>query len=287
MSNSKHSIIVAGESDYSLELEEFLYPCFEDSDNPFSNILSHDRNYTHLKQPFAFNYNHEKKKEVKIELFKQLQELNVCSFGDRCKIDPLNGSNFAHVVSHSSSKAEYRAMAHAVAEVIWIRWLLEDMGIMLSPSHDVDELLEETQPRTRSYIVLLYVDDMIITDEKVADTPLELNAKLQPTDGIPLPDPTLYQQIVGCLVYLTVTRPDIMYVVHIVSQFISAPRSIHWAAVVRILRYLRRTVFQGLLLSSSSDVNLSAYCDSDWAGDVVDRRSTSGFCIFLGDSLLS
>ena len=72
-----------------------------------------------------------------------------------------------------------------------------------------------------------------------------------------------------------------------VSQFVSTPRSTHWAALVRILRYLRGTIFQGLLFSSTSSLDMGAYADSNWAGDVTDRKSTSGFCMFLGDSLIS
>ncbi|XP_028067417.1 receptor-like protein 15 [Camellia sinensis] len=68
-------------------------------------------------------------------------------------------------------------------------------------------------------------------------------------------------------VYLTVTRPDLAYAVHVVSQFVSASRSTHWAALVRVLHYLRGTIFQGLLLSSTSSLDLVAYADSDWAGD--------------------
>ena len=69
----------------------------------------------------------------------------------------------------------------------------------------------------------------------------------------------------GCLVYLTVTCPNLACVVHVVSQFVSAPRSTHWAALVWILRYLRGTIFQGLLLSSTSSLDLVAYADFDWA----------------------
>ncbi|OMO98638.1 hypothetical protein CCACVL1_04141 [Corchorus capsularis] len=136
-----------------------------------------------------------------------------------------------------------------------------------------------------------YANDVInrarLTDERTADTPIELNVKLRPTDGTPLPNPTLYREIVGCLVYLIVTRPDIAYAVHIVSQFVSAPRSVHWSAMVRILRYLQGTLFQGLFFSSSSKLELCGFSDADWAGDANDRRSTTGFCIFLGDSLIS
>uniref|UniRef100_A0A2N9HQ21 Integrase catalytic domain-containing protein n=1 Tax=Fagus sylvatica TaxID=28930 RepID=A0A2N9HQ21_FAGSY len=125
-----------------------------------------------------------------------------------------------------------------------------------------------------------YTSDLIsragITDSKIADTPIEYNNRLNTHDGEPLPDATLYRQLVGSLVYLTVTRPDISYAVHIVSQFMAAPRSLHYAAVLRILRYLKGTLFHGLHFSSQSSLTLQAYSDADWAGDPTDRRSTTG-----------
>jgi hypothetical protein len=136
-----------------------------------------------------------------------------------------------------------------------------------------------------------YASDILhrahLTDTKTVDTPLELHAKFSASDGIPLEDPTEYRELVGCLVYLTVTRPDIAYAVHIISQFVSAPRSTHWAALLRILRYVRSTLHQCLLISSTSSLTLHAYADADWAGDITDRKSTSGLCVFLGDSLIS
>uniref|UniRef100_A0A2N9FJR4 Integrase catalytic domain-containing protein n=1 Tax=Fagus sylvatica TaxID=28930 RepID=A0A2N9FJR4_FAGSY len=136
-----------------------------------------------------------------------------------------------------------------------------------------------------------YTSDLIsragITDSKIVDTPIEYNNRLNIHDGEPLPDATLYRQLVGSLVYLTVTRPDISYAVHIVSQFMAAPRSLHYAAVLRILRYLKGTLFHGLHFSSQSSLTLQAYSDADWAGDPTDRRSTTGYCFLLGDSLIS
>ena len=74
-----------------------------------------------------------------------------------------------------------------------------------------------------------------LTDSKTIDTPVEFNAHLTPSGGKPLSNPSLYRRLVGSLVYLIVTRPDISYAVHQVSQYLSAPRSTHYAAVLRIL----------------------------------------------------
>nr|XP_019704690.1 uncharacterized protein LOC109505615 [Elaeis guineensis] len=125
------------------------------------------------------------------------------------------------------------------------------------------------------------------TDNKTMVSPLEPNIKLKSTDGKSLDNPTLCRQLVGGLVYLTITRPDITYAVHVVSQFMSNPHTVHFAVVLCILRYLRGNMHIGVLLPSNSFLCLSAYSDADWAGDVNDRKSTTGYCILLGDSLIS
>ena len=84
------------------------------------------------------------------------------------------------------------------------------------------------------------------TDSKMAPTPIEANIIFIPTDGVPLKDPVLYRQLVSSLIYLTVSRPDISYAVYIVSQFMSSPRTTHYAAVLRILGYIKGTLFHGL-----------------------------------------
>uniref|UniRef100_A0A2N9FVG4 CCHC-type domain-containing protein n=1 Tax=Fagus sylvatica TaxID=28930 RepID=A0A2N9FVG4_FAGSY len=136
-----------------------------------------------------------------------------------------------------------------------------------------------------------YASDLLsragLTDTKVVSTPLEMNARLTPLDGTPLSDATLYRQLVGSLVYLTVTRPDIAHAVHLVSQFLSALHFTHYAAVIHILRYIKGTMFHGLHFSAHSTLDLCAYSDADWAGDPTDHHSTTGFCFFLGDSLIS
>ncbi|XP_057985374.1 uncharacterized mitochondrial protein AtMg00810-like [Hevea brasiliensis] len=136
-----------------------------------------------------------------------------------------------------------------------------------------------------------YASDLLsragITDSKTVSTPLELNCKLTPLDGTPLDDPTLYRQLVGSLVYLIVTRLDISNAIHLVCQFMSAPRSTIFSVVLLIHRYIKGTLFHGLHFSATSSLVLSGYSDADWAGDLTDRRSTTGYCFFLGNSLIS
>jgi hypothetical protein len=116
---------------------------------------------------------------------------------------------------------------------------------------------------------------------------MELNAHLTLTDGEPLEDPTRYRHIVGSLVYLGITRPDISYSVHILSQFVSAPAQIHYNHILRVLRYLRGTNTHRLFFSHSSSLQLQTYCDATWASDPSDRHSRSTYCVFLGGSFIA
>ena len=102
-----------------------------------------------------------------------------------------------------------------------------------------------------------------LTDSKIVDTPVEINAHLTPTGGKPLFNPSLYRRLVGSLVYLTVTRPDISYAVHQVSQYLFTPRSTHYAVVLRILRYLKGTLFHGIFYFAQSPLVLHVFSDAD------------------------
>ena len=136
-----------------------------------------------------------------------------------------------------------------------------------------------------------YTSDQIsrasIIDSKIIDTPIKYNCRLNSHDGKSLFDATLERQLVRSLIYLTVTHPNISYAVHVISQFMSALRSPHYADVLKILQYLKGSIFDGLHFSSHSSLTLQAYSDADWASDPTDRRSTIGYCFLLGDSLIS
>ena len=118
-------------------------------------------------------------------------------------------------------------------------------------------------------------------------TPLEVHSKLSSQDGPPVADPTLYRSLAGALQYLTLTRPDIAHAVQQVCLYMHDPRESHFALIKRILRYIKGTMDYGLALSRSRSHELVVYSDADWAGCPDTRRSTSGYCVFLGDNLIS
>ncbi|GKD45785.1 ribonuclease H-like domain-containing protein, partial [Tanacetum coccineum] len=117
-------------------------------------------------------------------------------------------------------------------------------------------------------------------------TPVDTESKLGP-EGVPVQDPTLYRSLAGGLQYLTFTRPDLSYAVQQICLYMHDPREPHFAALKRILRYVWGTVDFGLQLYVSSTTSLVGFTGADWAGCPSTRRSTLGYCVFLGDNLLS
>ena len=126
-----------------------------------------------------------------------------------------------------------------------------------------------------------------MTSSRPSYFPMEQHLRLRPTDGTPLPNQTIYCRLVGCLLYLTVTRPDIQYSVYTLSQFMQSPHSTHFHAANRVLRYLKCTVGKGLFLYASSSLNLVEYADFDWANCPTTRCSTTGYFTMLGSSPIS
>ncbi|XP_062005695.1 uncharacterized mitochondrial protein AtMg00810-like [Rosa rugosa] len=121
---------------------------------------------------------------------------------------------------------------------------------------------------------------------KPAHTPLDSKLQLD-IKSESLLNLSYYQRLVGKLIYLTITRPDISYSVSIVSQFMHAPTIAHLNIVKRILRYLKGSVGRGIMLKNNGNTNIMGYADADWAGNALDRKSTTGFCTFVGGNLVT
>lgn len=119
------------------------------------------------------------------------------------------------------------------------------------------------------------------------NTPMETGYKLVKIDDSPLVDQHEYRSMVGSLLYLTASRPDLMQAVCLVSRFQSAPRESHLNAVTRIFKYIQGTLDFGLWYPKHADFTLQSYTDADWGGCKDDQRSTSGAAFFLGDRLVA
>jgi hypothetical protein len=138
----------------------------------------------------------------------------------------------------------------------------------------------------RKYVLDL-LSEVGLLECKPADTPIVPNHKLgEYTDQVPA-EKERYQRLVDKLIYLSHTRPDIAYAVSVVSQFMHCPSEDHMDAVIRILRYLKSSPGKGLMFSKNNHLNVDGYTDADWARNVSDRKSTSGYFTFVGGNLVT
>ena len=126
-----------------------------------------------------------------------------------------------------------------------------------------------------------------MTECKTMVTPMDANLKKLASSDSQMVDPTMYRQLIGSLMYLVNTRPDICFAVSTLSQFMVEPRHEHWIAAKHVLRYLKGTVGYGLRYTAEGGLKLQGYTDSDWAGSAVDRKSTSGCCFNIGSAVIS
>eukprot|EP00253_Pinus_taeda_P020991 PITA_20991 len=153
-----------------------------------------------------------------------------------------------------------------------------------------------------------YIVDILsrfhMEDCRPMSTPMITNWKKLHASDSELVDPTLYRQLIGSLMYLVNTRPDICFAVNTMSQFMCEPRKVHWVAAKHILRYLQGTVDYGLDYRKGDGVRLgtvdygldyrqgdgvrlAGYTDSDWTGRASDKKSTSRCCFGLGSAVVS
>ncbi|KAL2230326.1 UNVERIFIED_CONTAM: Retrovirus-related Pol polyprotein from transposon RE1 [Sesamum indicum] len=136
-----------------------------------------------------------------------------------------------------------------------------------------------------------YIKDILIDtgmmQSKATNTPLPAGLKLYAGSGEQLQNPEVYRRLLGRLLYLGFTRPDICHATQQLSQYMQQPCKDHWDAALHLVRYLKGTTNRGLHFNSIDCFNLEAFCDADWATCKETRRSLTGYCIFLGESLVS
>ncbi|XP_031102051.1 secreted RxLR effector protein 161-like [Ipomoea triloba] len=122
---------------------------------------------------------------------------------------------------------------------------------------------------------------------KDARTPISTSTKLFKDENGVSVDSTLYRSMIGSLLYLTASRPDIMFSVGACARYQADPKESHVKAVKRILKYVKGTLNYGIWFSNDTNLSLVGFSDADWAGNADDRKSTLGGCFFIGKNLVS
>ncbi|KAL0403899.1 UNVERIFIED_CONTAM: Retrovirus-related Pol polyprotein from transposon RE1 [Sesamum radiatum] len=131
------------------------------------------------------------------------------------------------------------------------------------------------------------IADAGLQSARAASSPLPPGIKLSAHTSPPLSDAEPYRRLVGRFLYLSFTRPDISFGAQQLSQFVHAPCAIHLDAAMHLVRYLKGCPERGLFFPASGSLSLTAYCNADWASCTDSRRSLTGYCIFLGNALIS
>ncbi|XP_019235259.1 PREDICTED: uncharacterized protein LOC109215614 [Nicotiana attenuata] len=149
----------------------------------------------------------------------------------------------------------------------------------------------------RKYVLEL-ISEIGLSGAKPVNTPMEINQNLTTVEydlsfnrgnaiaDEVLRDPGVYQRLVGKLLYLTMTRPDISFVVQVLSQFMHCPGISHMEAASRVVWYIKQAPGLGLFMPAEDTKNLTAYCDSDWGACVETRRSLTGYLVKFGNALV-
>ena len=144
-------------------------------------------------------------------------------------------------------------------------------GIFISQHKYILDLLKETK----------------MNHYKPSAVPIDLNVKLGLCEEEPPVDKGQFQRLVGKLIYLNHTRPDIAFSVGVLNRFMNSPKKSHLEAAYKVLAYLKGSVGHGLLLKRHGGTTVTMYTDANWGGSPIDMRSTTGYCAFLGGNLIT
>ena len=126
------------------------------------------------------------------------------------------------------------------------------------------------------------LEETSLLGSKPMETPMDPNVILYEDQGELLSNPKRYRRLVSKLNYLTITHPNILFAVSVLSQFMKDPHLLHWEAVIRIVMYLKAHPGHGLLYKANNHLRVEVYTNADWAGSPSDRKSTTRYCTFLG-----
>ena len=147
----------------------------------------------------------------------------------------------------------------------------DEEGIFVSQERYVKEILKKFS----------------VEDCQHVDTPVEFSIKISKDGEEKAVNPTYYKSLVGCLRYLTCTRPNILFGVSLVSRYMETPKTSHLQVAKRILRYIKETTDYGQIYSSSNTMELVGFSDSDWAECCDDYKSTTRFVFYLGKTVFT
>jgi Reverse transcriptase (RNA-dependent DNA polymerase) len=201
---------------------------------------------------------------------KNNQTLLVLVYVDDLIITGSNTNQIIECIAQISCQFSIRDLGN-INYFLGVQVMANSDGLHLSLAKYISDLLKKTN----------------MINAKPVSSPMAYGTILTQEGSTPCSNPHLYRSIVGSLQYATLTRPEIAFSVNKLSQFMHQPTELHWLAVKRVLRYLCGTLQLGLQISRKSTSQIHAYSDADWAGSTDDRKSTSGFSIFLGSNLVS
>lgn len=209
-----------------------------------------------------------------------------CQQSQPCSICPLAKQHklpFNDIIITSS----YLAPIEALQDFLNTHFKIKSLGdLRYFLGLEVARCKHSLEVYQRKYLLDI-MSNFDLLSARPLSLPMDQNLHLSQTDGSLLPDTAPFCRLIGRLLYLTITRPDISFAVHTQSQFMQGPTILHLQAAHRVLQYIKQSLGQGLIFSSTSPVTLQGYCDSDWAACPNSRCSVTRFCILLGSSLIS
>jgi hypothetical protein len=179
--------------------------------------------------------------------------------------------SLAHELSEEMKQEFEMSMIGELNYFLGLQVKQNDEGIFISQSKYAKDLVKQFGLDGKSH----------------ARTPMSTSVKISSDLAGKSVDPSLYRSMIGSLLYLIASRPDISFSVGVCARFQANPKESHLTAVKRIIRYVNDTLSYGIWYSRETNLVVAGYSDADWAGNVDDRKSTSGGCFYVGNNLVA